>query len=33
MQKVVVFSQLDAEVLVRLEKNYHVVHINPKWVM
>lgn len=30
MQKVVVFSQLDAEILARLEKTYHVVHINPK---
>lgn len=30
MQKIVVFSQLDAEVLARLEKKYHVVQINPK---
>jgi glyoxylate/hydroxypyruvate/2-ketogluconate reductase len=30
MKKVVVFSQLDAEILARLEKNYQVVHINPK---
>jgi glyoxylate/hydroxypyruvate/2-ketogluconate reductase len=30
MQKVVVFSQLDAEVLARLEQNYQVVQLNPK---
>lgn len=29
-QKVVVFSQIDAEVLQRLEQRYHVVVINPK---
>lgn len=30
MQKVVVFSQLDAEILARLQQDYHVVQINPK---
>ena len=30
MQKVLVFSQLDAEVLARLQQNYQVVSINPK---
>ncbi|MEG0693961.1 MAG: hypothetical protein RR444_12925, partial [Oscillospiraceae bacterium] len=29
-QKVVVFSQIDADVLQRLEQRYHVVVINPK---
>ncbi len=29
-QKIVVFSQIDAEVLQRLEQRYHVVVINPK---
>ncbi|MGE8542421.1 MAG: 2-hydroxyacid dehydrogenase [Acinetobacter sp.] len=29
-QKVVVFSQIDNEILMRLEQQYHVVQINPK---
>lgn len=29
-QKVVVFSQIDSEILMKLEQQYHVVQINPK---
>ena len=29
-KKVVVFSQIDNEILMRLEQQYHVVQINPK---
>ncbi|HGW5051043.1 TPA: bifunctional glyoxylate/hydroxypyruvate reductase B, partial [Acinetobacter baumannii] len=30
MKKVVVFSQIDEEILSRLQQHYHVVVLNPK---